>query len=343
MRHEYCTLFDSNYLPRGLALHESLREHDPDSVLRAFCMDSRAKGILDRLELPGLLTIGLDELEAHDPQLAAVKDDRTPVEYCWTATPAVMLAALEREPELESITYLDADVAFFTNPEPLFATLGDRSVQIVPHRYAPEHAHLEATSGIYNVQWLTFRNDAPGLEVLRWWRERCLEWCYLRMEDGKFGDQKYLDDWPERFPAVQVVQHIGAGLAPWNVGRYRIHERDRHVLVDDVPLVFYHFHSLTLFSVLSRLVPWRGEQPRRIARGVRAPFLWTTAYDIDPAEERLIWVPYVRRLARALRLIRSVERGFSAGVVPAGVPAKQFARRAAAAAYRRVAAVAEVR
>jgi hypothetical protein len=107
-------------------------------VLRVFCMDRRSKRILDRLRFPSLITIGRGELGAHDPGLAAVKKDRTQVEYCWTATPAVLLATLQREPGLGSITYLDADLGFFVNPEPLFAELGDASAQIVPHRYASE-------------------------------------------------------------------------------------------------------------------------------------------------------------------------------------------------------------
>jgi hypothetical protein len=343
MRHEFCTLFDSNYLPRALALHESLREHDPDFVLRAFCMDDAAKRILDRLDLPGLVAIGLDELEAHDSDLAAVKDDRTPVEYCWTATPAILLATLEREPELESITYLDADVAFFGDPEPLFAELGDGSVQIVPHRYAPEHAHHEEPSGIYNVEWLTFRNDAAGLEVLRWWRERCLEWCYHRVEDGKLGDQKYLDDWPERFPAVRILQHVGGGLAPWNVTRYRLDERGGRVFVDDAPLVFYHFQTLVLYGVPSLLVPWLGSQPRRLMRARRAALVWSAGYEIEHEELRLIWVPYLERLARAVRQIRSVEPGFSAGFIRTRAYASEFAHRAVTAAYRRISATAAAR
>ena len=41
---------------------------------------------------------------------------------------------------------------------------GEDSIQIVPHRYAPEHRHMEPTSGIYNVEWVTFKRDRQGLE-----------------------------------------------------------------------------------------------------------------------------------------------------------------------------------
>ena len=67
-----------------------------------------------------------------------------------------------------------------------------------------------------------FKNDRSGREALEWWRERCLEWCYNRHEDGKFGDQKYLDDWVERFKNVRVINNIGVGVAPWNVNSYEL-------------------------------------------------------------------------------------------------------------------------
>ena len=64
--------------------------------------------------------------------------------------------------------------------------------------------------------------DERGIAALRWWHDRCVEWCYQRFEDGKFGDQKYLDDWPDRFAGVHVVDHPGVGLAPWNVSRHEL-------------------------------------------------------------------------------------------------------------------------
>ena len=328
MSPEFCTLFDVNYLPRGLALHASLREVDPDARLRAFCMDERTHGILEALDLPGLSAVSLADLERRDPELAAVKPDRTHVEYCWTATPSVLRDSLSQEPDLNAITYLDADVFFFSNPSPLFAELGGDSVQIVPHRYAPAYSHQVATSGIYNVEWLTFRRDERALLALEWWRERCLEWCYDRLEDGKLGDQMYLDDWRERFEGVSVLQHVGGGLAPWNVANYRLSERDGRPWVDDVPVVFYHFHSLKLSH--------RFASSSATVSGPRA-LLWSSRYPRSTAEERLIWEPYLGALSRALELIRTVEPGFAEGFTSSGDLARQSMRRVMGHVYRRAA------
>jgi hypothetical protein len=312
MPRAYCTLFDSNYLTRGLALYESLRSHEPGAGLRVFCMDRQTKTVLDRLQLPGLQAIGLEELERHDPELRAVKSDRTPLEYCWTATPSVALYCLERDPEIDAITYLDADVYFYSSAQPLFDEMGSDAVMIVPHRYGSERAHLAETSGIYNVELVSFRRDDDGLEALRWWRDRCIEWCYYRVEDGKLGDQKYLDDWPERFRRVHVLEHVGGGLAPWNVDRYRLHDRDGDVFVDDLPLVFYHFHSLQLYR--DRRFR-RGDTHGGAARfdAGEESFGWTSGYVPSDEAQRLVWDPYLRALASALSLVRSVEPGFEPG------------------------------
>jgi hypothetical protein len=308
---EFCTLFDVNYLVRGLALHASLRAVEPQAHLRVFCMDHRTYALLEQLDLPGLTAVPLVDLERRDPELAAVKSDRTHVEYCWTATPSVLRDSFAVEPELHAITYLDADLYFFSNPEPLFAELQDDSIQIVPHRYAPAYRHQTATSGIYNVEWLTFRRDERGFRALEWWRARCLEWCYDRLEDGKLGDQMYLNDWPVRFGGVSVLQNVGGGLAPWNVANYRLSERDGQVWVDDVPLVFFHFHSLKLSERFGR-----ESSAERISLG-SSQLLWSSRYPRSSDEERLVWLPYLEALGAALALIRTVEPDFAEGFAPA--------------------------
>ena len=90
---------------------------------------------------------------------------------------------------------------------------------------------------------LVFRNDTRGLACLTWWRERCLEWCGSIPEPGRFGDQKYLDDWPQRFEGVHVVQHFGANLAPWNIRNHNIARRGDHLLIETFPVIFFHFHG----------------------------------------------------------------------------------------------------
>ena len=312
---EFCTLFDSRYFARGLVTIRSLRRVRSDARIRVLCIDDETKQLLDRLDEPGVVSIGLNELEQHDPALARVKGGRTRGEYCWTATPALCRFLLDREPELEGVTYLDADLLFFADPQPLHDELGRDSVLIVPHRYAPQWAEQERAQGIYNVEWLTFRRDDRGLAVLDWWRERCIEWCYARVEDGKFGDQKYLDDWPERFEGVHVLRHPGGGLAPWNVPRHRLANDAGSITVDGEPLVFFHAHSLALHRLDARtraLAALELPLGPRVDEGVA----WTTNYPVGDADRAWIWSPYIRRLLTVSNELRELSPGAGEPYVP---------------------------
>lgn len=323
---EYCTLFDGNYLFKAVAMARSLERHAGEHRLTCFCFDADAKRIVDALALPRVTTVALEELEAHDAALRSTKPDRTRTEYCWTATPALPLYLFDTRPDLDEATYLDADLLFFADPEPLFAEMGDASVLITPHRFAREYAH-QVASGIYNVQFLTFRRDGRALEALRWWHDRCIEWCYNRLEDGKLGDQKYLDDWPERFEGVHVLRHPGGGLAPWNITRYDVHDRDGRVCVDDDALVFFHYHRVTLVE---------GGEHRWQPPG----------YFISERNRELIYAPYEAALDAAVAEVRAVEPGYGRGIQP---PPPLRARlrdaylRGAGAAVRRAPWLARVR
>ncbi|MFZ2957929.1 MAG: glycosyl transferase [Candidatus Ozemobacteraceae bacterium] len=160
--------------------------------------------------------------EIETPEILAIKSGRSRAEYCWTLTPFLPKKVMEMAPSAQRVTYVDADCWFINDPRRIFQEMDDagKDVLITPHHYLPQH-DLSATSGIYCVQFMPFRRTPAGIHVLLWWQERCLEWCFARLENNRFGDQKYLDHWPEKFKnAVHVLGNPLYTLAPWNASRY---------------------------------------------------------------------------------------------------------------------------
>ena len=244
MTRHFCTYFDRRYLPNALALVDSLRRHCGGFRLWALCLDDAAHAALSALSIAGVSPIRLADFEHGDDGLAAAKRNRSTVEYYFTCTPSLPLFVLRNHPEVDAVTYLDADLFFFSDPAPLFEEIGASSIAIIPHRFPAANAPRFERFGIFNVGWLTFRRNAAAIACLTWWRERCLEWCFDREEPTRFADQKYLDDWPSRFEDVHVVSQKGANVASWNLANYEVTRRDGGVFVDDEPLIFFHFHHL---------------------------------------------------------------------------------------------------
>ena len=248
--YNFCTLFDSNYFSRGLTLYHSLEESSHSFHLYIFAFDTGCYKKLIQLNLNKATIISLTEFE--DDELLKVKNDRTKAEYCWTCTSSTVLYAIEKF-NLESCTYIDADMYFYTDPKILFDEINGASIALTEHYY-PKRYDQSATSGKYCVQFVYFKNDEHGLKALRWWRNACIEWCYARLEDGKFGDQKYLDDWTERFQNVYVLQNRGAGVALWNVQQFEIIKGNKTLKLREyknnvtTDLVFFHFHGLKILK-----------------------------------------------------------------------------------------------
>ncbi len=276
----YCTLFNSIYLSRGLAMYRSLERHAKDFHLYIFAFDDVSYDALRQMQLSYATIISLKEFE--DEQLLQVKPTRTAGEYCWTCTPATIWYCLHTY-SIDHCTYIDADLLFFSDPKSLLDEMGDKAVLITEHRYSPQHDQSEL-SGIYCVQFVTFKNNPAGLTVLDWWRKECLKWCYKRFEDGKFGDQKYLDDWTQRFQGVHVLQHHGGGVAPWNNLEYDYERRGGGVRIGyrntAYSLVFYHFHDFRYCD----------------KKTVR---LTSHQYEVKRTAVRLIYQPYMRAIIAA--------------------------------------------
>jgi len=242
-KHIICTLFDHRYLPRGLCMIQSARRHGFTQKIWVLCLSVECQRILTALALPDVQTITLDMLEEHIPRLRQAKGNRSIVEYYFTCMAALHTYLFDTAPEIDGTMYVDADIQFFESPHVVFAAIADAPVAITPHNFVPEMDHLEQY-GTFNGGWSAFRRTSDGQTCLKWWLERSLEWCYDRVEGERYANQKYMNRFPDIEPKTRILRQKGFNCAPWNIGNYKVTEREGRIFIDDDPLVFFHFHGL---------------------------------------------------------------------------------------------------
>ena len=242
MKLNFCTLFNQHYLSRGIALIESLYQHCDSFHLYVFAFDEITKQTLDSINYKAVSVISLEKFE--DNSLLKVKKRRTFTEYCWTCTPAV-IRHLFNSYNIDHCTYLDADIYFFDDPRLIINQVikSKKNVLITPHNFTSIYDRSDKC-GKFCVQFMYFTNKQSSLEVLDDWYNDCMNWCFNRYEDGKFGDQMYLDRWPSNYKNIYILEDPVC-LGPWNINSSNMENA-----------IFYHFHSFKINKKGSVFYGW---------------------------------------------------------------------------------------
>ena len=276
-RENYVTLLDVNYLPQLLALRTSLHRHSGNFRLWVICADELVYDFLTQAQLQGVKAMRLADFET--PELLKVKLERAPYEYYWTLTPFLFDFVFKLDSRIGRVTYLDADLWFRAAPDSIFESFQEskKSVLITAHAFS-EDRKTAVAFGRFNVQFLTMERIGSHA-VKQWWQERCLEWCFARLEEGRYGDQKYLDKFPELFPdETWVAEPAMRFQGPWNANRFVSKEA-----------ITYHFHSLRLL-------------------GRHRLKLYNDTWIIPSDHKRNTYLPYVSDFGDAMLFIHSQNR-----------------------------------
>lgn len=248
----YSTLFDKNYLTRGLALWETLQQHTSDFRLHILCLDNFTYTYLCRRQLDNVELTPLSALEDYYKELLTCKNNRNTVEYYFTLSPCFPLFLLEKHGQnLPYICSLDADLYFYDDPQVILKNFNNHSILITSHSFSPHLGKGWFTTGIFNVSFQAFRNDETGLACLRYWKTQCVQWCYNYYDvlHNRFADQKYLESFPELYgDKLLVINSPTANVALWNVNQYKLTFKNGRVYSNDKPLVYYHFSNVKILD-----------------------------------------------------------------------------------------------
>jgi hypothetical protein len=256
----FVTLFDEKFVTQGLCLYKSLIRTMNSFTLWVICLDETTFSILEKMKLDKIHLIKLSDVENNE--LKKIKEERTKAEYCWTLTPFVPKFVFDADNSVGNVTYLDADMWFIKSPSAILEQFykSKADVLITRHDYSKRYDQ-ERLAGKYCVQFLGYKKE--GGEELRERLERqCLEWCFARFEDGKFGDQKYIEDWPKIMPyKVFEVEKKGLFVGPWNAKNCNLYD-----------CVAYHFHGLRILD-LKRVFTGGYDVGRNVYNKIYKPYL----------------------------------------------------------------------
>jgi hypothetical protein len=238
----YVTNFNLSFLPQGLALYRSMKRHLQAFQLWVVCIDRDCFNALQSLHLPNMRLIDFSSIESD--AYRRLRAERTIAEYCWTINPLNPHLVFSLDAAVDRVTYLDADLWFLRAPDAIFQEFSNsgKSVLVTEHAYLSQYDQ-SSSSGVFCAQWITFVRDHSE-QLRKWWEERCFDWCFNRAEDGKFGDQKYMERWLTLFPgAVHSLSTPELILAPWNAEDINLEEG-----------IAYHFHGLRILDYTQYVV-----------------------------------------------------------------------------------------
>ncbi|MCH4191080.1 MAG: hypothetical protein LKF52_02145 [Butyrivibrio sp.] len=263
MHFNYCTLFDSNYLDKGVVLIQSLNQCARDFTLYIFAFDEACEQFLNQAAFHNVAVLSEKKLAAEYSTLESLKAERTRAEYCWTCTPYCITYVLDKK-ECDNCTYIDTDMYFWSDPGILIEEMieHNKSAMVTPHFFEKNlrSEMIRRMCGNYCVEFNTFLSTPEGRSALDWWREKCTQECSVNGSDDTYGDQKYLDRLVQKYDSVYEAGNPGGGMAPWNVMKYQ-HTRieGKHLWFKEkgkerqYELIYYHFQGCTINDTMADL------------------------------------------------------------------------------------------
>lgn len=250
IKYHFSMILSDENLFKVIPMYTSLCRNCSDFKLFILCMNQSVYHVLSKIGFENITLIPIEDMEKSNYDLVVAKSNRIFHEYCWTLKPIFLYYVMNKYDDAKYYAHLDADLFFFSNVDYIFNENPNASIFLTHHRNSKEFNHYYELSGLYNTGFVGFKNNNEAKSAMRLWGDRCLKKCSIKYDtlNKTFGDQRYVEEWPEIFKNVHIVNSIGANVAFWNIKNYKVSKVNNIVYVDDSPLIFYHFSSVVILG-----------------------------------------------------------------------------------------------
>lgn len=245
----------ANYLPKAMALAESVKRCNPDHrfvlclVEREVPPEAAAFAAFDQVVLSK--DLGIDGF-------ASFMFRHSIVEASTAVKGHLFEHLFLRFPDESRFVYLDPDTYVYSDLCEVEALLGEHPIIIAPHLLKPGHIEMELSSlkhGAFNLGFLAVNRSEEAQRFIRWWSARLSRYCYDDIAAGIFTDQKWINLAPCFFDTY-ILKHPGYDFATWTLKTSAVEREGEQLTVDGQPLRFVHFSGYDSGTVEWAMREW---------------------------------------------------------------------------------------
>lgn len=241
-----CTIASLNYFAQAKSLADSIQKYNKNVDFFILIADKiYDNSIKDRIESVESIkkVFYVDDLPIDNIVELEFKYDI--VEFN-TALKPFFLEFLLRRFDYDSVVYIDPDILFFNNLKKLFDLQKSNSIILTPHlldNTKNDKQIIDFLSyGIFNLGFISVKNDIHGKKLLSWWKTMLKDYCYLDLNRSLAWDQKWMDFAPALFDSVYILKDPGYNFAYWNMNERVVTKRRNVFYVNSkYKLTFVHF------------------------------------------------------------------------------------------------------
>jgi hypothetical protein len=241
------TVCSSNHLPFAFSLGDSLKKSNPSYHFVIGLIDVLPSFIhTDEYQIIPIMDLDL-------PYLEELSKKYSVIELCCALKPYFATVLFNKNPEIQELIYLDADILVKGDLIGIEENLRDNDIILTPHLSKPvplsfpwnEKSFLNA--GLYNAGFFALKRTQNTTLFLNWWTEREREMGFYDFEKGMGVDQLWLNFVPIYFEKVLVTFEVGINVAYWNLHERTLSKKDGNFVINqNKPLVFYHFSGYSV-------------------------------------------------------------------------------------------------
>jgi lipopolysaccharide biosynthesis glycosyltransferase len=240
-----CTVISKNYLPFARTLADSFITYHKDASFFVLLVD-RIDGYFDpSKEKFQLIEVGeLDNIE-HKEQMFFKYN---PMELNTAMKPYFLEYIFKHYP-VNKLLYLDSDILITKGLNEIQTIMDTYSIVLIPHITSPISINDKALpnemsfllAGAYNLGFIGLSKTEESSQFIQWWKERLWHFCLIDIQNGLFVDQKWIDLVPSLFKKVYILKDPGYNVAYWNLHEKKFAIRNDELMVNNMPLFFFHF------------------------------------------------------------------------------------------------------